>query len=159
VIWALAAWDVAPDDSRECEVCDRDLGACVASDCIAGQLLVADAFASKYEDELKNVRPDIDWRDIPPYSLDMRKPNLKVVSRHGATQPEDERARKQVLLRLSPDLVAELDAFAKENGWPRSHLVEASLRLVLKHWGAELDVTGGPTIGDLIADELPEIEE
>lgn len=83
----------------------------------------------------------------------------KKATRHGATQPESKRKRKAVLLRLSPDLAVDLDDFAKEHEWPKSFLVEASLRIVLKHWGATLDVTGEPTIGDLIADELPELEE
>lgn len=89
----------------------------------------------------------------------MPKPNLKVVSRHGVSQPEGERTRKQVLLRLSPEMDRELVAFAKKNGWPKSYLVEASLRLVLKHWGDTLDTMGGPTIGDVIADELTDLDD
>lgn len=84
----------------------------------------------------------------------MGKPELKVVSRHGATQPEAERDRQQMLVRLPPDLIKEVKRFAKDNGWPQSYLVEASLRLVLKHWGAQLDTLGGPSVGDQIAHEL-----
>lgn len=66
------------------------------------------------------------------------------MTRHGATQPETERLRKQVLLRLPPDLVTKLDRFAAANDWPRSYLVEAALRLVLRGYesGEPLDVQG-----------------
>jgi predicted DNA-binding protein len=47
----------------------------------------------------------------------------KKKTRHGATQPEDERTAKAVLLRLLPKTRRELDAMAKRWGLTRSQAV------------------------------------
>lgn len=52
-------------------------------------------------------------------------------TRHGATQPETERTRKQVLLRMAPKTLRRLDAFAAANEIARSHLVEVAINMIL----------------------------
>lgn len=52
-------------------------------------------------------------------------------TRHGATQPEESRKRKQVLLRMTPETLERLDAFAKANELVRSHVVEAAVTMIL----------------------------
>ena len=49
-------------------------------------------------------------------------------TRHGATQPEDEREAKQVKLRLLPGVTARLDAIAAARGQTRSETVAARAR-------------------------------
>lgn len=44
-------------------------------------------------------------------------------TRHGATQPEDARRAKPVLLRLLPTTLRNLDGFAKRRGLTRSAAV------------------------------------
>ncbi len=48
--------------------------------------------------------------------------------RFKATQPEIERTRKAVLIRLSPEELAELDAYAAREGLTRSGAVVLSVR-------------------------------
>jgi hypothetical protein len=83
----------------------------------------------------------------------MTKRAAKKVTRHGATQPEGERARKQVLLRLAPETDAELTEFAKSIGAPKSYLVEAAMRLVMRSFAS-----GDPIDTALeLPDELTEL--
>ena len=60
-----------------------------------------------------------------------RKP-APVVTRHGATQPEIARARKQMLLRLTPHVAGILRDQAAEQGIAVSGLVA---ELVTRTWG------------------------
>ena len=57
-----------------------------------------------------------------------RKPT-PVATRHGATQPEEEREAEQVKLRLLPATRKLLDAYARRHGVTRSQAVEALLAI------------------------------
>lgn len=51
-------------------------------------------------------------------------------TRHGATQPEETRLRRQKLLRLHPDTIAALRVMAERGGATESTLVEHAIALL-----------------------------
>ncbi len=51
-------------------------------------------------------------------------------TRHGATQPETARTRKQKLLRLHPDTIAALKLMAERWGGSESKLIEDAVLLL-----------------------------
>lgn len=57
-------------------------------------------------------------------------------TRHGATQPEDERERKPVLIRMRPAVRRKLDAMAREWSLTRSDAVERMVELLSESEGS-----------------------
>lgn len=62
-----------------------------------------------------------------------RKPK----TRHGATQPEEARARKGVLVRLSTGELAEVDAYAAGQSLTRSDAIVHAVRRASRDRGVE----------------------
>lgn len=83
----------------------------------------SDPEASTFDERIADETVERLAEDMPDWWVTVAEYRVTPVSRSGPTQPEDERERRGVLIRLSPDELAVLDAVAARWGLTRSAAV------------------------------------